>query len=739
MALPNLQAGPNATRTIGDILGGYEDDDNYEYEAAFGPLNELFQVLSEPIDGVYPVSVIFWDWEGGGELVDIQNRFPWGMKLADLVYFANSSDVLKRALSKLSPIAQQELGIIVPPGLAAAPAARGGIQVIQPGPNSKETLYELVRRNRDTAGNAFLTAMITPINGVQPARKLPSALEIHTLDMSPRWKADHFITALEVNHLLYEGTFAQMGYFIETLNSDTAQYAEIIQAIISLPQDVRETLDFWVTTRQPQRLPKITLNYTPVQDIGRALNYKPADFEEFYRIMGTPINGIIPEKLVTFYNISIVPTDADFQRNPQGRWVTFTTVNSHKLMMMANKNPIIWRALAAMSDETLRQLGLVFPATGRAIAGQLGPAVVQPQRPVSPLLLPPAVTVTVPQPTVPLPTVVIPRPTVLPPVVAVPPPTIAIPRPTVVLPPPTVAIPRPTVLLPPTTVGIPRPTVLLPPPTVVIPPPTVGIPRPTVAVPPPTVGIPPPTVRPPTFVIPPPTVKAPPPTVTAYPTLFVPPTPGAVPAPVAVPLPGAAPAPTVVVPTRVALAPATFDPATLTREYVLSVALADPIFRTALQQLKTAQGFEPQSITVLDDHGVGLDEDYFAVDDVLVVVRFDRDGTPTAPNPKAVAQDGYTSLPAWITYGHSPWTGVGPWGLGIKNKNPLYVGTDNIVHFSKMADGISLSPDEWDPNFNRIVADERGVYVQDRGTARNTKQYYEANVLLTIPELAALI
>jgi hypothetical protein len=181
-----------------------------------------------------------------------------------------------------------------------------------------------------------------------------------------------------------------------------------------------------------------------------------------------------------------------------------------------------------------------------------------------------------------------------------------------------------------------------------------------------------------------------------------------------------------------------FNPATLTRDYVLQVALADPIFRTALQQLKGAEGFGPDSIRAIDDHTNGISD----ISDVIVVVRFDTDGTPSAPRPGAVVQNGSKHLPAWITYGRID----GKWGYG-STKNPLYVSPDNKIHISRMATGnrlvfrsARLSYIPKDGSFDRVARLERKVYVQAQGDPGEfPEEQYDANVYLTVPELAALL
>lgn len=648
MALPNLLAGSNP-RTLGDTLRSASPD----------VVAQFYRVLSEPVEGIYPMSALFLNWEGGGSVDDIIRRV-WDRladtTVADFIYFANSSNTLKYALSKLSSVAQDQLGIIVPPQLVPLPTPVNPVLVIQSGIHGNVSLRDAVEALSDTDRAVFGTAMITPIDGVTPAQELAAAL--NDRKRAKRWRGDYAVTYPEVTKLLDNNHGVTVDYFIETLNLKPEAYPHLIRAITGLPQHIRETVGFWVT-EVPHPLPPIraTNRYTRT-DVGGVLQDNNRDMAEFYRVMSTPIDGISPEKLVAWYQWYKIPNDAALQQTRTGGapWSRYNYLDQIQLVTMANKNPILWHALVSLPDTILQKLGITVPPEARM------PAI--PPRPVSPLLLPPAVTVaTLPPPAV-----------------------LAIPRPTVTIPPPTV-------------LAIPRPTVVIPPPTVL------AIPRPTVVLPPPTVIIPPPTVRPPTtFVIPPPTVKVPP-------------------------------------PTRVTLAPAVFDLATLTREYVLSVALADPVFRATLQQLKTAQGFGPNTIRVMDDHDPNK-QYYFDTNGVVVVVQFNSDGTSTAPDADPELARKYPV--AWITYAFrnqpqfQEYQIVEDWGT-IRTKNRLYVAPDNTVHLAKNNSGINLSLKDKDAAFDRAVRGTRSVYIQAQGLPDQLREgQYEAHVYLTVPELAAL-
>jgi hypothetical protein len=171
--------------------------------------------------------------------------------------------------------------------------------------------------------------------------------------------------------------------------------------------------------------------------------------------------------------------------------------------------------------------------------------------------------------------------------------------------------------------------------------------------------------------------------------------------------------------------------------------------------LKGAEGFGPEYITVVDDYG-GTNNT-FTTRNVIIIVTFNGDGTPTTPKPGAMAQDGQTDLPVWLTYGERlfPNNIVSPvgdtWETG-RFKNPLYVAPDNEVHLADsdtemalnfgymLEEGYGDDEDDGfpDKNFDRIVRAERGVYVQDEGYNKPDGGRYQAHIYLTIPELVAI-
>lgn len=179
----------------------------------------------------------------------------------------------------------------------------------------------------------------------------------------------------------------------------------------------------------------------------------------------------------------------------------------------------------------------------------------------------------------------------------------------------------------------------------------------------------------------------------------------------------------------------TFNPATLTRKQVLATAMADPIFVAGLNELKAAEGFGPETIHGIDDHNrAGV----FAVDNVVLVVRFDSDGSPSKPRGGAVKQDGKTHLPAWIMPGcYRTNMGRFDWGQG-RCKNPLFVRNDGKVHLSTMATGLNLNFRAEDKEFYDIAHKGLGVYTQSYDWGEPTTEAHEAHVWMTVAELAAL-
>jgi hypothetical protein len=180
-----------------------------------------------------------------------------------------------------------------------------------------------------------------------------------------------------------------------------------------------------------------------------------------------------------------------------------------------------------------------------------------------------------------------------------------------------------------------------------------------------------------------------------------------------------------------------FDPATLTRASVIAAALADPIFVAGLKQLQAAEGFGPESISGIDDHNSGTST--FKIDNVVVVVRFDADGSPSKPRRTAKAQDGNTHLPAWIMPGCYRTRGEDfDWGRG-RCKNPLFVESDGKVHLTTMATGSNLRFWDEEKDFDTMVRKNRGVYTQSCGWGNNiAEEMHEAHVWMTVAELAAL-
>jgi hypothetical protein len=168
-----------------------------------------------------------------------------------------------------------------------------------------------------------------------------------------------------------------------------------------------------------------------------------------------------------------------------------------------------------------------------------------------------------------------------------------------------------------------------------------------------------------------------------------------------------------------------FDPATLTREFVIATALSYPFFREELDELKSATGFGPDSIDIKDH----IIHSTYKVDNVVLVVRFNADGSP-APVCRV-------SVPAWITSGSHTHT-HDKWGYA-RSKNPLYIGTDGAIHISTESRGFTLYLHNEDENFKTVADKNRGVYFQ--GNLCNptmTVGTYEAHVCLTVAELAAL-
>lgn len=171
----------------------------------------------------------------------------------------------------------------------------------------------------------------------------------------------------------------------------------------------------------------------------------------------------------------------------------------------------------------------------------------------------------------------------------------------------------------------------------------------------------------------------------------------------------------------------TFDPATLTRASVIASALSRPNFRKGVDQLKTATGFGPHSIHIKDDHNDGRRT--YDVDNVLLVTRFNADGTPT---PESRMSDS-----AWLASGSFP-RSYDPWGQA-RSKNPLYVGDDGAVHVSTEARGYTLFLHQEDQTFETVADKNRGVYVKGTECAHEYPfGAYEAHVCLTLAELTAL-
>lgn len=166
-----------------------------------------------------------------------------------------------------------------------------------------------------------------------------------------------------------------------------------------------------------------------------------------------------------------------------------------------------------------------------------------------------------------------------------------------------------------------------------------------------------------------------------------------------------------------------FDPAALIREDVLFETRHQPWFIEALAQLRAAIGPDASTITVKDDHG-GPD---FEIDNVIVVVQYDSQGTPVHARSGLMRQDGNTHLPSWITVGR-----LGPEWSDYQHKNPLYVGTDGAVHISTMSTGTPLFFKERDRNFDTVVRQQRGVYTN------LSNGRYEAHVWMPVSEVSQL-
>lgn len=133
---------------------------------------------------------------------------------------------------------------------------------------------------------------------------------------------------------------------------------------------------------------------------------------------------------------------------------------------------------------------------------------------------------------------------------------------------------------------------------------------------------------------------------------------------------------------------------TISRTELINLALSDPNFRLLLDEIKATERFNPECVSLIDDHRSDQEK---SVSQFILTVRFD--GDQISEWNKSVPQDGKVHAPIWI----SPY-----YKDAIAQSTNLVYVKEKRLHLSTCSSGRELYYRAADKNFNEVA--KEGVY-----------------------------